>query len=285
MKYIKQVTATSWSALTFLVIFGCCLAACKEDNLDIKLGAVPVPAFTVTPLTSNPNKIVVQSTTPGAFMWLWDFGNGSTARGETDTVLYTKKGDYDISLTAFGQGGSAAATQKVSIADDVKGLDLVKGGDMTDASDWTVLNTGGTQTTITFSDAGTVFTNADNSNGGIYQAIQVEAGAQYKFSANVAGSGATNTWFEVYFGTTAPAQGSDYSDNKFVSMNTWSGCGSGPFNGDIAAIGCDGSGTGANGMITFNDSGTVYLVIKAGSAGGSLGAGGITLTNVSVIKL
>jgi PKD repeat protein len=268
-----------------LAIMGCCIPACTEDNMNLKLGSVPTPSFTTAPLAGNPNKIVVTSTTKDAFLWLWNFGNGSSATTETDTVLYAKKGDYQIKLTAFGQGGSASTTQKITIADDIKGTNLVKGGYMTDAADWSVLNTGGDQTSITFDDSSAVFNSSGNSNGAIYQAITVEAGAQYKFSANVAGSGAANTWFEVYFGTTVPKDGSDYTDNKYVSLNTWSGCGTGAFNGDIASIGCSGSGTDAGGIITFASSGTVYLVIKAGASGGSFGTGGIILSDVSLIKL
>lgn len=267
-----------------IVLAASCLSACRQEN-DYSLGPLPVASFTATPLSSNPNKVVVTSTTKGAFEWLWNFGNNTSSRKETDTVIYDKKGTYQIMLYAFGQGGYDSAAQSITIASDIQGLNLVKGGDMSDPSAWSVLNTGGEQTTVTFTDSSAVFTTSGNSNGGIYQAIQVEAGAQYKFSANVQGSGATNTWFEVYFGTTVPADGSDYTDNKFVSLNTWAGCGTGPFNGDIADIGCSGSGTDAGGIITFSTSGTVYLVIKAGSAGGGFGSDGITLDNVSLIKL
>jgi PKD repeat protein len=284
MNNIKTAAGIKARPLLVMLLALSCLAACKQTD-NYSLGPLPTASFTATPLSSNPNKIVVTSTTKGAFEWLWNFGNNTTSRKQTDTVIYDKKGTYQIMLYAFGQGGYDSTTQSVTIAADIQGLNLVKGGDMSDASAWSVLNTGGEQTTVTFKDGAAVFTTSGNSNGGIYQALQVEAGAQYKFSANVEGSGATNTWFEVYFGATKPTDGQDYTDNKFVSLNTWSGCGTGPFNGDIANIGCSGSGTDAGGIITFATSGTVYLVIKAGASGGGFGADGITLDNVSLIKL
>lgn len=45
----------------------------------------------------------------------------------------------------------------------------------------------------------------------IYQAIPIEANQAYTFPALVAGSGATETWLEVYFGTSAPIQSTDYT--------------------------------------------------------------------------
>lgn len=285
MKYLNKIFGRYGCGFAIIGLIGCSLAACKED-LNYQLGPLPTASFTATPVPNNPNKIVVQSTSKNVFMWQWTFGNGANASGETDTAVYLKKGTYRIILTVFGHGGYDTTTQSVTIAQDMPGVNLVQGGDdMSDASDWQVLNTGGDQTTVNFTDNGAVFNSDGNSNGGIYQAIQVQAGVKYQFSANVQGSGCTNTWFEIYFGTSQPVSGQDYTDNKFVSLNTWSGCGTSAFNGDISSIGCAGNGTGDNGMITFASSGTIYLVIKAGSSGGSMGNGGITISHVNLIQL
>lgn len=286
MRNVKKATRSYGYHLGVIAIIGCTLAACSDNTANNKLGSLPTASFTATPLSSNPNKIAVKSTTKDAFMWSWDFGNGQGSANETDTVTYIKKGNYTIKLTVFNHGGSASAAKQVAIAnDDASGVQVLANGGKLDAADWKTLNTGGTPTTVAFADGTANFSNTGDSNGGIYQAVQVEAGATYLFSAEVKGAGATNTWFEIYFGTTVPAAGSDYTDNKFVSLNTWSGCGTTPFDGDIANIGCAGNGTGAGGIITFPTSGTVYLVVKAGSSGGTMGAGGITLENISLMKL
>jgi hypothetical protein len=98
------------------------------------------------------------------------------------------------------------------------------------------------------------------------------------------GAGATNSWIEVYIGTSAPVQGNDYSDTKVNSLNTWSGCGGSAFNGNISDIGCSGTLVGAGGKIKFVADGTVYVLLKAGSSGGTLGTGGITVSNIKLTE-
>lgn len=257
---------------------------CTPDSKEVALPAKPVVSFTATPLASNPNIIVIQNTTANTFQLLWDLGNGMTSRKQADTVLYDTKGQYVIKLNAFNAGGYSTATQTVTIANDYPGVEVLQGGNMEGASqsNWTVLNTGGTQTNIAFTNGVLKFSNTGGSNGAVYQAVNVKAGKTYTFSADVAGSGATNTWFEIYLGKTVPTQGTDYTDNKYISLNTWSGCGGSAFTGNLALIGCDGSGTGKLGKMTFSSTGTIYLVIKAGSSGGTMGTSGITIDNVSL---
>jgi hypothetical protein len=97
----------------------------------------------------------------------------------------------------------------------------------------------------------------------------------------VSGSGATDTWFEVYFGTTAPVANSDYTSGGIqIGLNTWNGCGNSAFNGNLATIGCSGSLVGKKGVVTFPQSGTIYLFIKTGGA--NLGTGGISIDNIEL---
>lgn len=260
------------------------MATCTPDKEGLSLGSKPTVDFTATPLSGNPNRIVITDNSKGAFMHSFNYGNGVTSTKSTDTVLYDSKGDYTVTLTAFGSGGYVKTSKTVSIAADYPGQEILQGGDMSSSSAqyWTLLNTGGTQTSIQFTNGALQFSNTGDANGAIYQAVQVKAGKTYIFSANVKGDGATNTWLEVYFGTTVPKQGSDYTDNNFISMNTWSGCGGSPFNGNIATIGCGGSGVGKSGRMTFSQSGTVYLLFKGGSCcGGNMG-NGITVDDVSL---
>ncbi|WP_157962826.1 hypothetical protein [Chitinophaga deserti] len=265
------------------------MAACTPDSGGGDLGPLPQVSFTAMPMQGKPNKIIVQNTTPATFQWRWFNGLGAASVGNRskDTLTFAKKGEYVISLQAFGKGGFATASQKVVIANDAPKTEILKGGDMEAGANahWTILNTGGMQTGIQFVNGKLVFTNTDaGSNGAIYQAVTVKKDVEYTFSANVKGSGATNTWFEVIIGTAVPEQGKDYSGNKFVSLNTWAGCGKVPFDGDIAEIGCDGSGTGKGGVIKFTTAGTIYIVIKAGSSGGTLGTGGIAMDNVKFLE-
>lgn len=262
------------------------LASCSPESEKMDLGPVAAANFTATPLATNPNKIVITSTTPGGFIWKWQYGTSGTSSKEKDTVSFSKKGNYNIQLTVFSKGGSATAAQAITIANDLPGRDILLGGSMDAASatSWTLLNTGGAQTSIVIAGGVMKFSNTGNTNGGIYQAINVVAGKEYTFSGKVKGSGATNSWFEVVFGTTAPVQGADYSGTKWNSMNTWSGCGLLPFNGDLAEIGCDGDGKGKGGKMKFTATGKVYMVIKAGSSGGTLGTDGIEIDDIKFLE-
>lgn len=269
---------------------GLLLAGCAKESVNENLGSLPATAFTATPLASNPNQVVFKSTTSGAFEWRWDFGGAGKSYKETDTFLFMSKGDYNIVLKAFNRAGYTAITQKVTIAADFAGINVLKGEDMTAAStaQWTVQSTGSTLTTTAWNTDGLKFSNGTGSaqtNVAVWQAATVKKGKNYKFSANVKGSGATNTWFEVYLGTTKPTAGADYSDNKFIALNTWSGCGAAAFNGNLATIGCDGGGKDKAGAVTFTSDGTIYVVLKVGSWDGNLGASGITVSNVRLAEL
>jgi hypothetical protein len=268
-----------------LALAALCLSGCTPDNNSASLGALPKASFTVTPLSGATNTFVCSAGTQGVFAWYWSTGNSNPTPGPaSDTIHFSQHGNYRIVLTAVGQGGYDTTSQIVSVANDDLGNTVISGGTLNTASssDWTFLNTGGTPTTFTFTANGLVLSNTGagaNTNGGVYQAIQVQSGVNYKFSVIVQGSGINASWVEFYIGATVPTQGTDYTDNKIYSLNWWAGCAHNAFDGDVVNIGCSGSGP-ATGTITFPTSGTYYVVIKAGSAGGNLGSGGVTVTDI-----
>lgn len=111
---------------------------------------------------------------------------------------------------------------------------------------------------------------------GVYQAVPVKAGRKYRIDLHVKGSGATDVWYEVYVGIAAPVQGSDYSSGGIrLALNTWTGCGKSPFDGQLSAIACVDSNKG---VFTASASGTMYVVIKSGGA--NLGTDGITASAI-----
>lgn len=254
------------------------LYCCTPESSDKDLGPLPAASFTMSPLSTNPNRIVVTSTTKGGFLWKWNVSDGYTASTESDTLHFSKAGEYNVQLTVFTSGGYATTAQKLTVPNDAPVINLLN------TTDWTILNTGGTQTTITNTDGTLNFSNTGNSNGAIYQMVMVKPNTAYTVSANVKGSGATNTWFEVYCDTIAPVQGADYGGKKYVALNTWSGCGNLPFDNDIAVIGCDGDGKGKNGYMTFKKADTVWVLVKAGSSGGTMGTGGITMSDIKFLE-
>src|SRR5580658_7099590 len=258
-------------------------SGCSPDDKKESLGVPPTADLTVNPLSGKANYYVAAATGTGIFQYYWNQGDGSAGYlgGANDTIFYPLAGNYRVALTAFGHGGYDSVTQIVQVDSNAPQVNVLVNPSLTTDSGWTVLNVGGTQTTIAFTPQGLNFSNAANSgtNGGVYQAVQVQAGITYTFSATVTTPGSTNTWVEFYFGTTVPTQGSDYTDNKLWSLNTYSGCGGGAESGNIVTLNCAGSGA-SNGQITFPQNETIYFLIKAGSSGGTLGTGGVTISNV-----
>jgi hypothetical protein len=148
---------------------------------------------------------------------------------------------------------------------------------MVDKTKWEVLRIASNDNvTFKVNDDGSILASGGNSgHQGVFQAFEVKANKQYKMDLNVEGSGATDTWFEVYLNALKPTQGSDYSAGGIrMGLNTWDGCGKAPFNGLLSSVSCKGKTT----VYSFPTSGTIYLTIKSG--GKSLGTTGIKLTNI-----
>ena len=259
-----------------------CLSGCTPDKSSESLGPLPTASFTIAPVSGAVNLFAASAGTSGVFSWYWDPGDGSgrKAGGASDTLYYNKQGNYRVVLTVLGHGGYDTVSQIVSVAANDPGVNILQNPGLTSNTGWTLLNISGS-VNPTFTPQGLNLSAPSGFvNGGVYQAVTIKAGVPYIFSANVQGAGATNSWIEFYIGFTVPTQGTDYTDSKYYSLNTYSGCGKTPFNGNVVTIGCSGSGN-STGQITFSKSGTAYLVIKAGT-NTTLGAGGVTISNIGL---
>jgi PKD repeat protein len=212
-----------------------------------------------------------------ATTYAWDFGDGETSTEANPQHEYAADGTYTVTLTASAQGGTNAISKQIKVEKQAA-PNLITGGDMSDASKWTVLNIGA-GVNSSFSGGKLTFTGGSWGHQGVYQTITVEANKTYKFDMNVAGSGASDTWFEVYFGTDAPVQGSDYtSGGNRLGLNTWTGCGKTAFDASMLSIACTGSLLATSGEVEFAQAGTIYVVIRTGGA--NLGTSGISVDNV-----
>lgn len=260
-------------------------AGCKPEKLGEGNGLSSPnlnAAFTVTPIANKPNYYLLKADASSALAVKWDLGDGGgSAIGKAiDTVFYPDAGKYTITLTAIGKGGTQkTASQDVTVAtsDPVAG-NLVLGGNMAASDDafWTHL-TFSPGVTMAISDGKMVALGGNGGHAAVAQAIDVVGGKKYKVDMLVSGSGATDTWFEVYVDTKVPQNGVDYpSSNKLISLNTWAGCGKASFSGKLSALSC--SGVDTKNVFSFPNSGKVYLVIKSG--GSNLGATGISFTKV-----
>jgi hypothetical protein len=245
-------------------------------------------AFTVTPVAGSANKFIIAATDSSYIMSKWDIGDGAGAviGKHSQEVFYPDAGTYTVTHYAVGKGGKSfteSKTVNVATTDPAAG-NLIQGGKFETAADdakWTRLNISAPFVTWTMAGGKMTATGGSWGHSGIYQAINVQANKDYRFGMLVSGSGATDTWFEVYLGTVAPAANTDYSNGGIqIALNTWAGCGNVAFSGNINKIGCEGALKGKDGKIRFATAGTVYLVIKTGGA--NLGTSGITIDNVEL---
>jgi len=277
MKNLKIKTLLFAGAMTAF------LGACTPEDADFSLPTAEEASFTVEPGSSD-NRFLLTNTTPNAFGSYWNLGSGYEKGDTQQEIFLPDVGTYDINLVSVTAGGiDTASVQQIVVdtPDPIAG-NLILGSRMdADAlNHWTVFNiSAGVDFDLT--NGKMVATGGGWGQTAMYQTVTVEAGNTYRFGATVAGTGATDVWLEVYFGTVQPTAGVDYSDggNK-IGLNTWNGCGNTAFNGNLANIGCSGDLVGQNGEITFANSGTYYLVIKTGGA--DLGTGGISIDNVEL---
>ncbi len=100
--------------LLIFVMFGC--EPYEVD--DIELGQAPMGSFTFEILADNPNQVRFVSAATDAFLIGWNFGNGSSSNLPIDTATFLFAGEYEVTMTAAGRGGSASSSQTIVIAQD-----------------------------------------------------------------------------------------------------------------------------------------------------------------------
>ncbi len=244
--------------------------------------------FTITPVAGSANRFVITANDSSYIASKWDLGDGGGAvfGRHRQEIFLPDAGNYSITHLAIGKGGTSVSSSKpLNVATtDLAAGNLVQGGKFQSAADdakWTRFTIGNPAVVWTMANGKLTATGGSWGHSGVYQAIQVQANKDYRFGMLVSGSGATDTWFEVYFGTIQPTQNTDYSNGGVqIALNTWTGCGNTAFNGNINTIGCAGALVGKVGKIRFAQSGTIYLVIKSGGA--NLGTSGISIGNVEL---
>jgi PKD repeat protein len=79
--------------------------------------AAPAPAFSASPTSGTaPTNVTFSNTTTGQVTsWVWNFGDGGTASEKSPTHAYSAAGDYWVTLTAVGTGGTASKTLGTAI--------------------------------------------------------------------------------------------------------------------------------------------------------------------------
>lgn len=100
--------------LLLMITFGC-------TQEVFELGTPPSASdasFTFAPSAQGANYLTFTNNNAKAFMKVWDFGNGSSAKENTPTAYFPFSGEYTVTLTVYTNGGSVTSTQVVKVANN-----------------------------------------------------------------------------------------------------------------------------------------------------------------------
>jgi hypothetical protein len=108
MQFIGHRTALL--ALASVLVF----TACDKDDQGELSGPKPTISFTAsTPkIVGLTSEVTFTSTSSDAFLYQWDFGDGTVASGPSVTHVYTKGGTFNVQLIAAGRGGTSPTVSK-----------------------------------------------------------------------------------------------------------------------------------------------------------------------------
>lgn len=179
-------------------------------------------------------------------------------------------------------------------------VNLINGGDMELSSKdfWTLMGSNNREFGYTANkplgaSAGCLRLFGEDTNdatGTIYQAVQVEVGKKYELSAKVKIAGGGNQfWFLFMVSDVIPGTSTwSETNNAFMGVNTWSGCGKTALDGDIRQVGCEGQGFFGNGIASKGvftaTKATMYIAIQLGKWQGTYG-GNILVDDVRLIRV
>ena len=245
----------------------------SDSNIDA--------SFTITEVAGAVNRYALKANSNSYITSKWDIGDGAFLDKQEIEIYLPDAGTYTITHQAIGKGGEAfSSSQELVVAesDPVAG-NLLKGSKFEteeDFAEWTILNISTSGTSWSYNPGFITVNGGGWNQQGVYQTVEVQANKDYRIDMRVWGSGAVNTWFEVYVSKTPPVQFSDYSGDIRMQLNTWAGCATAPFDGKLSAVGCGGSGN----IIRFDEAGTVYFIVKSG--GEWLGDTGISIDNLEM---
>ena len=252
-------------------------------------GAAPVAGFTVE--TSNLTATFTNTST-NATSYSWDFGDGSGTSSEVNpSYTYAAEGTYTVTLIATNDASvSDEFTSEVMVEAAVV-TNLIVNGAFDDESAWSIIQHNGSGNgVVTISDGVAVFDEitdipsgswGNEAHVGINQAVTVEAG-DYFLDMNITTNGIDELWFEVWVGTEAPVEGSDYGADqgaeRVLAVNAWDCADTKTYSGSMAATNCNDE----DGTITL-EANTYYVVIRSG--GFTFGDGGVIIDDVTMVEV
>lgn len=275
--FVMKMGSTSWdgSSQTFEMVI---------DELSLTASRVkPYTAFTSpNPLGFAPLTVEFVNNTKFGVSYSWDFGDGSAvSTDENPTHTYETAGSYTVVLTATNEKGDSTITKTGFVKANEKPAlpagEKLYGGNMEDPNLWNITNlsTDVTPPTATwnytgesaaFGEGGALHVTGEAQNGTthycIWQPVELNADSVYHFDAAFRALGSLDHfWAEVFIGTVAPVDGSDYGSDtiKIAYFNTWESCTGNSVDGTFVEDGCE-----AIGPYQPAETGTYYFVLKMG---------------------
>lgn len=272
---------------------------CTPDDDNAGNGIEPGQmdaSFTITPKDGSANRfILTASSNEGTLAHFWNTGTGDASGSASHEIFLPDAGTYEITHTSAGIGGATVSTTQTLnvLTSDPNAGNIILGGKFETADDiakWTTYTVNGEgNANWTFANGvATTTTTAAWAQKGLYQAIQVQAGKTYRFDMKVKGQGGfNNAFFELYADYATPVPNTDYTaGGKVLQINTWAGCGMNPFEGQLFNLSCGGSSDTSQGLKTFANSGTVYVVMRGGTEFATPGNPySVTIDNVEVRRV
>jgi PKD repeat protein len=103
MKNVSKITFT----IALLSVFGLAtlITSCEK-------AAVPTAIFSTT---IDGMEVTFTNSSKDASSYAWEFGDGETSTEVSPVHIYAENDDYEVSLTATGEGGTNVMTQMVTI--------------------------------------------------------------------------------------------------------------------------------------------------------------------------
>lgn len=97
------------------------MTACEpsiEDKIDI--GLPPIADFSIEFIDAN-NVKLTNTTADDNFIASWDLGNSVVESGNVVEASFPNMGEYFVTLSVFGKGGSGNITKAITITEDAAG--------------------------------------------------------------------------------------------------------------------------------------------------------------------
>lgn len=170
------------------------LASCKKIGEDAKLeGPIPTVGFTAIVNTSQfPVVATFKNTSSDAFLYQWDFGDGSTASTFDAVHTYQRGGTYKVQLTSAGRGGSTASSQNVVVPSPCTnaGFSALTACSGNGSASWTISNQPGAL--VRLAADGTTVLSSTPTAGGQLNACQLDDvfsfASNYSYSYDAGGA-------------------------------------------------------------------------------------------------